>query len=1209
MHAARPPPDALPARRPLAPASNTYYRNNNNSNSSSSSPKYYQAAPLRAAPTPQQQQQQQDDGPMDQEFSFTSPRKASTRRFSSRIDDYEIGEMLGRGGFGFVHRAVSKSAGTYGREVAIKMIDKRLMKAANMTRRVANEVEVHWQLHHPSILELYNYFEDNSYVYLVMEICQNGELYQYIHHRKCPLTEPEARGVVAQVVRGLLYLHAHGIIHRDLKLSNLLLTENLDVKIADFGLAVKLNELDGEQKTMCGTPNYISPEIISRLPYGLTSDVWSLGCMVVTLLTGKPPFESKAVKSTLDKVTRVEYTLPANLSTDVKDLVHRLLQKDPKKRLALTKVLNHPFFNPTSPVSSLRPLSAVFDSVSNLRKKPSLVQRERESQASARSQTPRGGGGSLSRGGERPPSVVGALSTRANADDARGYSARARGDDKENAYEGQGQRSASSPMRENARPSRTFASDRSRATTTITAQPSVSSASGPAPPTSSSHASSLSSHAFATSSSPQTSASSSSARQRARDWPHAAAAVANNPRRATGNTAHAPPPAPPAPPSSTSSPPATTTTTTTPPTDLPAFSTARLNPLKQKTKHGTVTITPRGDLVLDFFGEEFLMVISGDSAYVRLFDRQGQGRGGGVVDAAAANDDDDNDDDPTVQGRRAPARSYKRTSLPVAYAKKFRYASRFVDLVRSKTPKIIFYSPQAKCVLMENSPQADFEALFYNGTRAHYSASTGIIGIKIPRPTTSSGGSNNTAVAAAAGAAAEFEKHEIPISPPANGSAGGNARGVIVSTDIPQRLGPVVRHVQECFKQCVDVERSVDSGVETAATGTTFPVILKSSHCRAVATTAGWDYYQQNGGGTRAQAQRRDQQYAQEGDSFHPSAMSTYTRTVVTGAAVGYEEGGGGGVGRSGVGDDRRSPPRARGTGTMSATASVVAGGGGSSHGAARQSSPRLTERTNITTATATTGGAPASSASSPHSLQQTAAGIPIRATVSDNITLSEHHRRRRNRDISSPRPPPPPASDDGSTSNRTATTTTAARSTAAASAGASSSCPPTATTTTTTTAVVASLNFHHLVGVGWCVKTADGKFVMLFDDGVRNVVDPRDQTLEVTEVCGGGEAGGMGEKTDTRTTRFTIDKYLPEHAKAKLAFFPQFLRLAGFGTRQNSRGGGGAAAGGGRGAGSSSSASAVAGPATRERSLRATTTASSESGIGAAAAMYYRRQ
>ena len=100
------------------------------------------------------------------------------------------------------------------------------MKAANMTRRVANEVEIHWQLRHPSILELFNYFEDDSYVYMVMELCKNGELYRYIQRRGRPLSEPEARGVATQLVQGMLYLHSNGIIHRDLKLSNLLLTDS-----------------------------------------------------------------------------------------------------------------------------------------------------------------------------------------------------------------------------------------------------------------------------------------------------------------------------------------------------------------------------------------------------------------------------------------------------------------------------------------------------------------------------------------------------------------------------------------------------------------------------------------------------------------------------------------------------------------------------------------------------------------------------------------------------------------------------------------------------------------------------------------------------------------------------------------------------------------------------------------------------------------------
>ncbi|KAJ3040632.1 Serine/threonine-protein kinase plk4 [Rhizophlyctis rosea] len=189
-----------------------------------------------------------------------------------------------------------------------------------MTRRVANEVEVHWQLHHPSILELFNYFEDDADVYMVMELCKNGEMYRYIQRRGRPLSEPEARGIMTQLVQGMLYLHFSGIIVRDLELSNLIFAQDFELKIGDFGLAVKLSDPDGERKTMCGTHNYISPEIVSRQPYGLMSDVWSLGCMLVVILTGTPPFE--AVRNTLEKVSRVEYRLPKNLSDEAKDLIH-----------------------------------------------------------------------------------------------------------------------------------------------------------------------------------------------------------------------------------------------------------------------------------------------------------------------------------------------------------------------------------------------------------------------------------------------------------------------------------------------------------------------------------------------------------------------------------------------------------------------------------------------------------------------------------------------------------------------------------------------------------------------------------------------------------------------------------------------------------------------------------------------------------------------
>ncbi|KAJ3288609.1 Serine/threonine-protein kinase plk4 [Rhizoclosmatium sp. JEL0117] len=250
-------------------------------------------------------------------------------RFSTRIEDYELGSIIGRGGFAIVHQAVSKHPASYGHEVAIKIIDKAIMNQSNLSERVATELQIHSTLSHPSILHLYTHFQSHSHVYLVTELCTNGELYRYIQRRQNGpyLSEAEARGVMEEIVKGVLYLHSNGIIHRDLKLANVLITRDYHVKIADFGLAVKLNNPEGEQKTMCGTPNYISPEIVSRQPYGLSSDLWSLGCMLVTILTGKPPFDSQAVKSTLDKVSRVEYYLPDSISNEARDLIGRLLMK------------------------------------------------------------------------------------------------------------------------------------------------------------------------------------------------------------------------------------------------------------------------------------------------------------------------------------------------------------------------------------------------------------------------------------------------------------------------------------------------------------------------------------------------------------------------------------------------------------------------------------------------------------------------------------------------------------------------------------------------------------------------------------------------------------------------------------------------------------------------------------------------------------------
>lgn len=152
-----------------------------------------------------------------------------------------------------------------------------------------------------------------------------------------------ARHFLHQIITGMLYLHSHGILHRDLTLSNILLTSSMNVKIADFGLATQLKMPHEKHYTMCGTPNYISPEIATRSPHGLESDVWSLGCMFYTLLMGKPPFDTDTVRNTLNKVVLADYEMPAFLSREAQDLIHRLLRKNPADRLSLSSVLDHPF--------------------------------------------------------------------------------------------------------------------------------------------------------------------------------------------------------------------------------------------------------------------------------------------------------------------------------------------------------------------------------------------------------------------------------------------------------------------------------------------------------------------------------------------------------------------------------------------------------------------------------------------------------------------------------------------------------------------------------------------------------------------------------------------------------------------------------------------------------------------------------------------------
>mmetsp|Transcript_8667 Transcript_8667/g.8658 ORF Transcript_8667/g.8658 Transcript_8667/m.8658 type:complete len:195 (+) Transcript_8667:24-608(+) len=191
-------------------------------------------------------------------------------KLGSRLPDYEVIKPLGRGAYSYVYHVKYRSTS---QEFALKIIEKQVVVQKNLTNRLLNEIKLQKRLNHPCIVKFYHSFEDEDCIYLVLEYCAGGELFSYIKSEG-RLSEDETRMLCSQLVDGIDYLHNRGILHRDLKLGNLLLSEDKTLlKIGDFGLAVKLSNYSEERSTLCGTPNYISPEVVNRQPYGLAADL------------------------------------------------------------------------------------------------------------------------------------------------------------------------------------------------------------------------------------------------------------------------------------------------------------------------------------------------------------------------------------------------------------------------------------------------------------------------------------------------------------------------------------------------------------------------------------------------------------------------------------------------------------------------------------------------------------------------------------------------------------------------------------------------------------------------------------------------------------------------------------------------------------------------------------------------------------------------
>ena len=295
----------------------------------------------------------------EQEFIVETPLEIEEHIIGSdKIIKYERGKFLGKGGFAKCYEM--KRVDT-GKIFAAKVFDKKGLSNGRSRKKLINEIKLHKKLHHLNIVNFEHFFEDKENVYILLELCSNQTLNEMVKRRK-RLKEIEVQCYSLQIIRALKYIHNHRIIHRDLKLGNLFLTSKLELKLGDFGLAAKL-EYDGQKrKTVCGTPNYIAPEILEKKNgHSYEVDIWSLGVVMYTMLFGRPPFETADVKLTYKRIKMNSYKFPENIKVDetAKKLIESILVLDPAKRPSLDEIAQHDFFKIYQTVPLVLPLSTL----------------------------------------------------------------------------------------------------------------------------------------------------------------------------------------------------------------------------------------------------------------------------------------------------------------------------------------------------------------------------------------------------------------------------------------------------------------------------------------------------------------------------------------------------------------------------------------------------------------------------------------------------------------------------------------------------------------------------------------------------------------------------------------------------------------------------------------------------------------------------------
>lgn len=265
--------------------------------------------------------------------------EAYGKPYSWSKNDFELGVPLGRGKFGrvFLCREVKTKF-----IVAMKVMFKSELRKGRVEKQLLREIEIQSRLKHPHILRLYTWFHDSHKIYLALEVASQGELYKHLknspHGR---FNEHRASKYTYQVADALNYCHLNNVIHRDLKPENIMLTHDDNVKLADFGWSAHTQS--NKRKTMCGTLDYLPPEMVDGHYYNDTVDQWCLGVLCYEFLVGKPPFEAEDTENTYRNIRKLNIYYPSFMSSGARDLIAQLLQRNHSERLRLKDVMQHPW--------------------------------------------------------------------------------------------------------------------------------------------------------------------------------------------------------------------------------------------------------------------------------------------------------------------------------------------------------------------------------------------------------------------------------------------------------------------------------------------------------------------------------------------------------------------------------------------------------------------------------------------------------------------------------------------------------------------------------------------------------------------------------------------------------------------------------------------------------------------------------------------------